>query len=187
MEFKTVTTSKRLYAFAIDIGVVAIIKITILQALTQYLQGILLGVGKTHLIHQMESQLTVFFFTLFPITWMAYSFVSNYLFGSTIGTKAMGYHFEQIHHHKREELSLLQAFQRSAILLATIYTGGAISIFTLFAKNKKIILTDIIDNVSAVYNSNEFVEQSLLPVPVTLNEQHFHIDHNETSEKKEAA
>ena len=190
MEFKSVATSKRLYAFAIDIGFVMFIKITILQTLTQYLHDILLGVGKTHLIHQMESQLAVFFFTLFPLIWMTYSSLSNYIFGSTMGTKAMGYHFEHIQNNIRQDLTLSQAIQRSAILLAAIYTWGAISIFALFKQNKSNILTDVIDNVFAVYNKSEFMEQTFLPVPLELNAQKVHNHDNyrdENTEKKDAA
>ncbi len=163
MELQSVHLSKRLYAFAIDLGLVAVAKILALQLLVQYLQIILHSVGKASLIQNLEVSLPVFMFTLFPIMWMTYSTLSVYLFGSTLGTKAMGYHFEHIGHQAKLELTFLQTLQRSLILLATIYTWGAIALAMVF--NKKKVLTDIIENVFAINNMRPV---DLLPVPLNL-------------------
>ena len=55
----------------------------------------------------------------------------------------------------------------------------------LFKKNKSNILTDIIDNVCAVYNNNEFMEQTFLPVPIQVKVQKHDNYQDENTENKD--
>lgn len=156
INFKTVSISKRLYAFSIDLAVVSFIKILLLKSLSTYLHSILSSIGNHSAKQNLETELTFFVFTLFPLIWIGYHCVSTYIFKTTIGSKIFGYHFEQIMDGHRLDLTFAQSLQRSLILLTCIYTWGVIALIMLFRKDKNKVITDLVENVSAILNENEF-------------------------------
>ena len=157
-----ISIPKRLYAFAIDLGIVVTIKLVMLQILMQYLQLILWDVEKILPSQLMEDGLQFFMYSLFPILWLTYSTLSTYLYGATMGSKKMGYHFEQAD-TVLNQVSLSKAFLRSIILLATIYSWGTIYLFLLIKNHKLIAVTDLVENLIPVSNKSK-----TLPVPLNF-------------------
>ncbi len=146
------------------------------------MQVIFNGVGKKHGLMNLELALPIFMFTLFPILWMTYSTLSTYLYGSTLGTKFMGYHFEQLQ-STNGEISFVKALSRSLILLACVYTWGAIYLVMLFTKQKSKVLTDLVENVIARENHTQY-----LPVPLQLVPTiHQKIENESTSDEQDKA
>lgn len=99
---------------------------------------------------------------------MAYCTVSHFISGSTIGSKIFGFHFENIEGSQRLPLSFKQSFHRSLILLTCIYTWGFVAALMLVRKNSSVVITDLVENVVAVNNHDQFVienqEIKLLPL-----------------------
>lgn len=157
---------QRLYAFAIDVALVAMMKITLLNLLSQYISSILPNLNQANAAVSIDQKMTVFVFSLFPIIWTSYTTVSTYLFGSTFGSKAFSYHFIRIENGQKFDLSFLQALQRSLIMLTCIYTWGIMAAITLFNKQKSKIVTDLVENVFAVYDKQDFSTPQLHYLPM---------------------
>ncbi len=154
-----VSIPKRLYAFALDLAVVTLLKIFMLQACAGYLQTILPRVP------DIENKMALFVFTLFPLVWVGYTAVSTFIFGSTLGSKAFGYHFVRIENNQKMELTFAQSMQRSLIMLTCIYTWGLIAGVMLLRKGSHSkVITDVVDNVFAIYdNHTEVLQVTYLP------------------------
>lgn len=177
-----VSIPKRLYAFAIDLGVVTLIKITVLKVLSNYLYSILPALGRLTEVSSLENQMTVFVFTLFPLIWVTYISVATYVFGSTLGTRAFGYHFIRLENTLKLELTFAQSLQRSLIMLTCIYTAGVMATVVLFRQGYSKVVTDLVENVFAVYDKQiDVLELSYLPSESTTKMP------VEVFEKKDAA